>query len=108
MKGAPISDRPYSSGHFNELSRLDASVWLNFLLLEVQTGLTLAKLAETIRCLEPRETEEFERIVMKAMRAYHTVLRFCQRVVLDEPAIIKLNAGIARLRKALKLLEQEV
>ena len=69
-----------------------------FLFTEIQSGLTFAHLAESAH---PNQVEKIQRNIRNAQRAYRAVLRFRERVDLDEMAISRLNAGMEKLKAVL-------
>lgn len=86
-------------------SRISQTPGLDFLLTEIETGLTFANLANSS---QPEEGDKVVRNVKNARTAYDKVLQFRQRVKLDKAANAKLDASLKRLQTALQDLGEGV
>lgn len=75
---------------------------LRFLLTEIQSGFTFAHLAGSAA---PHQTEKIQRNLTNARLAYRTVLRFRDRVQLDEIETLRLSTDLERLKTVLEGLE---
>jgi hypothetical protein len=76
-----------------------------FLLAATEFGITLADLAV---CTPPSQPEKVRKTITRACAAYETVLRFRDRIKLDQPARVKLDARLQELKTALQGLGQAV
>lgn len=83
--------------------KLDPKVGYQFLLTELQTGFTFANLAATG---DPREPDEIEFDKKNAHKAYETVIRLRNRVVLDDSQNAKLDSELKRLKEILENMEK--
>lgn len=72
---------------------------LRFLLTEIQTGLMFAHLAG---CSVPDQTERIQRNLRNARRAYQAILKFRDRVQLDEIENLQIETGLERLKTVLE------
>lgn len=72
---------------------------VRFLLTEIQTGLMFAHLAESAA---PHQTEMIQRNLRNAHRAYQAVLKFRDRVQLDEIEKLRIETGLERLKTVLE------
>lgn len=79
----------------------DSTGDLQFLRAEIQSGLTFAGIA---RYAGPHEKEKFSRNFRNSRIAYETLLKFRDRVLLDEATRAEIDAGVDRLKNTLKLL----
>jgi hypothetical protein len=78
--------------------KLGPKVGFQFLMVELQTGVTFADLAAAG---DPREPDEIEFDKRNAQKAYDTVQRFRDRVFLNNQQTARLEAGLKRLKSAL-------
>ena len=76
-----------------------------FLLTATEFGLTLADLAV---CTPHSQLERMRKTITRACAAYETVLKFRDRIKLDEPSSSKLDARMQELKTALQGLGQTV
>jgi len=74
---------------------------LKFLQVEIQTGLTFARIAQTTN---PDMPSRFERNVKNARRAYDSAMEFRRRIVLDGEQKVTVDAGLTRLKTLLQAL----
>ena len=74
---------------------------LKFLQVEIQTGFTFARIAQTTN---PDTSDRFERNLKNARKAYESALEFRRRVVLDGEQKVTVDAGLARLKTILQAL----
>lgn len=76
-----------------------------FLLATAEFGITLADLAFGFRATEK---EKIQKTIGRARSAYHIVLKFQDRVKLDEPVKAKLDSRLQELKTALEELGEAV
>lgn len=97
MASCPLTQngRDERSGRFAALNHSG----LRFLLTEIQSGLTFAHLAGSAA---PHQTEKIQRNLTNARRAYQAVLKFRNRVQLDEIESLRLSTGMERLKAVLE------
>lgn len=76
-----------------------------FLLAAAEFGITLTDLAV---CTPYNQMEKVRKTITRAYAAYETVLKFRDRVKLDEPTRTKLDARLGELKTALQGLGQAV
>lgn len=83
----------------------DGSEGTRFLLATTEFGITLADLAFGFRMVD---REKIKSMIVRARSAYQTVLKFQDRVKLDEPAKTKLDSRLQELKTALRKLGEAV
>jgi hypothetical protein len=86
-------------------ARLNPRPGLEFLFVEIRTGMTFARIA---RDALPFENEKAERNRGNARKAYDTVLKFRGRVKMNSAANKALDAGLDELRTSLRTLGEPV
>ena len=80
---------------------LNNTAGLEFVLTELRTGLTFANLALSA---QRYDTDKVKRNTKNARKAYDTLLMFWQQVSLSDKEVLRLNAELDRLKKALRQL----
>lgn len=80
--------------------KIDSGGW-QFLMTEVECGLTFAHIATTAH---PDDKAKIQRNIANAHKAYYTITKFAPRVAMSGEASAELNAGLARLRSVLQEL----
>lgn len=86
-------------------SRLDQESGLSFLLTEISSGLSFARIA---REASPDDSGKTERNRRNARTAYETVLKFRNRVRLSDSASKKLETHLEELRSSLRQLGESL
>ena len=76
---------------------------MEFVLSEIQFGLTMAKLAR-----EAAYDEKSERNRARARKAYDAVIRFIPRLVTTSEEVGNLRRGLAQLESELRRLGEEI
>ena len=84
--------------------QIDPRTGFGFLMVEVQTGLTFASIALTAG----DDVNKLARNSENAKLAYDTVLRFRDRVQMNDGAAAELEAGLEKLRIDLRKLGEDV
>ena len=82
----------------------DSKVSFDFLMAEASLGLTFATIARKA----PDDSARADANTLHARRAYLTVLRFRDRVVLGSEATTRLDVAVRRLRNALRELGEDL
>jgi hypothetical protein len=88
----------------NPTRQIDVRTGFGFLMTEIQTGLTFASIALTAG----DDLNKLVRNSDNAKLAYDTVLRFRDRVQMNEQAAAQLEAGLEKLRVCLRELGEDV
>ncbi|HEY6972623.1 MAG TPA: hypothetical protein VJA94_25670 [Candidatus Angelobacter sp.] len=78
---------------------------LQFLLVEIDTGLTFARIAQAAQANSPRK---FERNLQNARKAYDSALRFRRTSVLEPEQKTGVDSKLEQLKIALRELGEEV
>lgn len=86
-------------------SRLDSQPGLNFLITEIRSGLSFARMAHDTL---PSDPQKRERNRGNARVAYDTVLRFRDRVKMNNAASLALEIELEQLRTSLRALGERV
>jgi len=78
---------------------------VQFLFTELQTGLTFADIALSAK---PDDTEKIRTVSANARKSYETFAKFRERVASSEEEVRQLNAGLSKLKDALRNLGEAV
>lgn len=87
------------------MDRIYTSVAVDFLLTELDTGLTFARLALAARSDNPQKRERNRK---NARKAYDSLLRFQARTAFSSPEKTRLEEGKKELRAALRSLGEKL
>lgn len=80
-------------------------VSFEFMITEIQSGLTFANLAQKSY---PKEPGKIQRDTANARKAYDNVLHFLQKISFTEEETEKIQAGLGQLKSALQALGESL